>query len=272
VQTIRAAAPADGRDWKDAIGRIGLVGRGVLYGVVALLALELAIGSPDGEASSDGALAWLASRPFGKFLLVVMTIALFSLAIWRLLDALVGDPVEGDDASDRARFLAKSAVYFALAFGALSTTMANWGSSTGAGSGSGDGDSERKATGVVLDWPMGRWLVAAVGLGVVGYAVFMFKHHAVDEKFMKRLSTDSNLVHPLGRFGYGARSVVWAIVGLLLLQAAATYDPSKAGGLSTALQKLAATAGGPWLLGLVAIGLFSFGAFCVAEARFRTAA
>lgn len=264
VATSRAAS---GSEWKEMLGRVGLIGRGVLYAVVALLALQLAIGSPDGEASSDGAFAWIATQPFGKVLLVVMTIALFALAVWRLLDAAVGDPVEGDEPTDRARFLGKAVVYFAMAFAALSVTL----SGSGSGSGGGDG-AEKKATGVVLDWPMGQWLVGAVGLGVIGYAVFMFKHHAIDEKFMKRMSTDADLVPPLGRIGYGARSVVWAVIGVLLVQAAVTYDPNQAGGLSTALQELADTSGGPWLLGLVAVGLLAFGGFCVAEARFRTAA
>jgi hypothetical protein len=89
---------------------------------------------------------------------------------------------------------------------------------------------------------------------------------------MERLSTTSDTVERFGRAGYAARSVVWAVVGVLLIQAAASYDPGQAGGLSTALRELASSGWGRWLLVGVAAGLFSFGAFCIAEARYRRAA
>lgn len=271
LDTVQARR-GDGPGWKDRLGRIGLTGRGALYGVIAVLALQLAVGSPEGDASPEGAIEWIAGQPFGKFLLVLLTSALFSLAAWRILDAVFGDPVEGDSASDRARFAAKAAVYLGFAIASLSAMLANWSGTSGSGSGSSDGQTQKEATAFVIGWPMGQWIVGAVGLGVIGYAVYMFKHHAIDEKFMKRLSTDLTTVRTLGRAGYGARSVVWAVVGGLLIQAAVTYDPNKAGGLSAALQRLAQTTGGPVLLALVALGLFAFAAFCVAEAKYRRAA
>src|SRR6187455_2920876 len=84
------------RDWKDPIGRLGLVGQGVVATIVGLLAIRIAIGDKDEAATSEGAVAWLADQPFGKFLLVALTVALFALALWRFLCALMGDPVEGD--------------------------------------------------------------------------------------------------------------------------------------------------------------------------------
>lgn len=256
---------AQGSNWKDTIGRVGLAGRGVLYAVIAFLALQMALGSPDEEASSSGAFEWIEEQPLGKVLLITLTVGLCCLALWRFLDAAVGDPVEGDEASDRVRFAAKGAVYTSLAAGALSVLLSG-------SSGSASDESERQATGVVLDWPLGQWIVGLVGLGVIGYAAYTFKRHALDGRFRKRLSTSSESVVRFGKAGYAARSAVWAVVGVLLIQAAVTHDPDQAGGLSTALQEMASTAWGPWLLGAVAIGLLAFGAFCVAEAKYRRAA
>lgn len=270
VQRAQQMTAAHGTHWKDRMGRIGLAGRGVLYAIVGLLALQLALGSADEEASTDGAMAWIAERPFGKFLLVALTVSLFALAAWRFLDAAVGDPVEGDDASDRVRFAAKGAVYLVLAVTALSVTAANW--NAGASSSSGGSSTEQRAADTVLDWPMGQWLVGLGGLALIGYAVYMFKRHAIDATFMERLSNGSDSVERLGRAGYAARSVVWTVIGILLVQAAVTYDAEQAGGLSTALQELAGAPWGRLLLIVVAVGLFAFGAFCLAEARFRRAA
>ena len=271
VSEVQQKVRSDGSGWKDSLGRVGLAGRGVLYAIIALLALQLALGSPDEQASSQGAFAWIAQQPFGKVLLVALTASLFALAAWRFLDAAVGDPVEGDEASDRVRFLAKGGVYLALAIAAASVTISTWSGSPGTSSGS-DGESEKKATAMVLDWPMGQWIVGAAGLAVIGYALYMFKHHAIDASFEKRLDTSATWVERFGRIGYGARSIVWAVVGYLTVRAAVTYDPNEAGGLSAALQELAASTAGPILLGAVALGLFGFAAFCLAEAKFRRAA
>jgi len=63
--------------------------------------------------------------------------------------------------------------------------------------------------------------------------------------------------------------VVFALVGVFLVRAAIEYDAEEAVGLDGALQELAGRAHGPWLLGLVAVGLLAYAGFCVAMARYR---
>lgn len=263
---------------KDTLGRIGLIGRGVLYAVVGLLALQLAIGSPDEQASPQGAIEWIGEQPFGKFLLVALTLSLVALAVWRALDAWRGDPVEGAETSDRVRYAAQAVIYAGFAVASLSVTIATWSgsgdgaSSSGTGGGAGSGESQQQATAVVLDWPGGQLLVAAAGLALIGYAAWKFVKHTLHAEFMERLSGAGEAVERFGRVGYAARAVVWAVVGVLLIQAALTHDPNQAGGLSAALQELAGSSLGRLVLGAVAVGLFAFGALSVVEAKYRRAA
>jgi hypothetical protein len=252
---------------------VGLVGRGVLYGVIGLLALQLAFGD-SANASQAGAIEWVGSQPFGKVLLVALTLSLFALAAWRFLDALLGDPVEGSEAKDRARYIVSGVIYLSFAVASLTATIANWSDKgTQPSSQPGTGQGQQKATAVVLDWPAGQWIVALAGLVLIGYAAWKVKRHVVDEKFMERLDvTDSPAIETFGRLGYLARSIVWAIVGIFLVHAAWTYDPQEAKGLSGALQSLAGSGWGRVLLVLVAVGLMAFGAFNLAEAKHRRAA
>ena len=62
-------------------------------------------------------------------------------------------------------------------------------------------------------------------------------------------------------FGSIARGVVIALAGVFFIVAAATADPKKATGLDGALHSLQNLTGGPFILGLVALGLVSFGFF-----------
>ena len=64
-------------------------------------------------------------------------------------------------------------------------------------------------------------------------------------------------------------SVAYAIVGILVLVAAITFDPNKAGGLDDALRTLAAQPFGAVLLVIVALGLAAYGVYCFFEARCR---
>lgn len=264
------------RDWKDTLGRVGLVGKGVLFAVIGVLAIQLATGDAAQQTSYNGAIEWVADQPFGKFLLVALTVSLFALAAWRLLDALLGDPVEGSEASDRAKFAVKGVLYLGLAIASLSATIANWTGSEGSGpSGgtTGGGGGQQQATATVLEWPGGRWLVVAAGLAVIAYAAYVVKKHTVDQEFTERLERGrDSWVATLGRYGYLARSAVYVAVGWFLIQAGLTYDPNDAKGLSGTLQELSGEGWGRLLLWGIALGLLAYGAFNVAEAKYRRAA
>jgi uncharacterized protein DUF1206 len=73
----------------------------------------------------------------------------------------------------------------------------------------------------------------------------------------------------LGRIGMSARALVFALIGYFILRTAIDYQPSKAVGIHGALGRLHHEPLGPWLLGLVAVGLVIFAAFSMFEARYR---
>jgi hypothetical protein len=259
--------------WKDTLGRVGLVGKGVVFGIVGLLALQLASGDAGTEADEVGAVEWLGAQPFGKVLLVALTISLFALSVWRLLDAVVGDPVEGDEPLDRAKYAAKGIVYGALAVVTLVATASNWGGSEPGSSGSGGESSSERATSTVLEWPAGRWLVALAGLGVIAAAGYIVKIHVVEQRYLERMSVAAHSwIAQFGRLGYGARAVAYGIIGWFLVRAGLTFDPDEAKGLSEALEELAGRGWGQAVLWVVATGLLAYGLFTVAEARYRRAA
>ena len=278
VDTSTAAGKAvlsKTRDWKDPIGRVGLVGQGVLAVIVGLLAIRIARGDKDEAATSDGAVAWLANQPFGKFLLVALTIALFALALWRFLCAVVGDPVEGSEPKDRVKYAVLGVLYLLLAITTLGVTVANWTGSaadTSANAPSGD-ESSQQAASALFDWPAGRWLVGILGVALIGYAVYSFYKQAVQKDFAERLdASEASWIVRLGQAGYTAQSVVYALVGYFFIQAAVAFRSTTAKGPSGALIELGDTTWGKVMLWLIAIGLFAYGIFCIAEAKYRKAA
>jgi hypothetical protein len=268
----------DGRrlaaSWRDPLGRAGIATRGLLYLVLGFLAIQFARGEvASSQVNQTGAFETVADQPLGKVLLVLMVIGLASLALFRIVQACVGDPVEGDEAKDRVRYAGKALIYVFLTVTAIKVTIDAWSSGPDQTAAKNAGDQQQQqTTSTLFDLPAGRLIVVAIGLALIGLAAYHTWHHVVQASFMKRLDPPpraSEAVEACGRFGYAARAVVFAVSGVFFLVAAAQYDPNESKGLSGSLQALAEHGWGRVLLWATAIGLFAFGIFCLAESRYR---
>jgi hypothetical protein len=270
--SAQGSARSGVRSARSTAARPGLIGRGLFYLLFGLLALDLALGSSD---SSQGAVEQVASAPFGRFLLIGLAVALVSLVIWKVLQAIAGDPVEGSEATDRAKYAAKALAYAGLAATSVTVLIANWDSGSSSGSSGGSDSAQTEATATVLEWPAGQWLVVAGGLAIIGFAIYEAYQYAVEAEFRKRLDTSSlghsaqQAVDWSGRAGYAGKSIITAVVGVFLVIAGLRHDPDETEGLSGALRSLADSSWGTVLLVLVGVGLFLFAAFSFVEAAYR---
>jgi len=120
----------------------------------------------------------------------------------------------------------------------------------------------------------GRWLVGAIGAGVVVLGLTLAVE-GMRLTFMRYFPAESlphaarSVVKELGRVGGVCRGAVFALAGALVVAAAWTYDPGKATGLDGALKTLRDQAYGPLLLGVAAVALIIFGVYGLAEAVYR---
>jgi len=250
------------------LGRLGYAAKGMVYVVMGFLATEAAVGIGGGTTDSRGALRTIGEAPFGKVALVIVMIGLFGYAAWRLTSALTDTERRGDDASGIALRIGDAVR--GVAYGSLAIWTLRFLTSSQAS----DANQTRSATDRLLAMPGGRWMVIAVGLGVIAYAVYQI-FRAVSGKFLKRLDLSSAgketklWVDRMGRFGIGARAIVFGMIGVLLVRAGWTYDPSKVGGIGQSLNALASQPLGRILFGAVALGLIAFGVFELATARYR---
>jgi hypothetical protein len=247
--------------------RAGLAARGVVYLVIGVLAIKLALGDGGETTNQQGALQTIAEQPFGTVLLILVAFGLAGYACWRLLRAAIGHgPEATDDTKQRIDGLVSGIGYAGLCVTAIGILV-------GSGGGGG-GSSPDKATGGVLGWPGGTWLVAIAGVIIVGVGLEQ-GYKAVKKKFLEESKTEQmsprvrQAFTALGVAGYLARMVVFALIGYFLVKAALDYDPDKAIALDGALAHLGQASYGALLLGIVAAGLICFGAYSFADARFR---
>jgi hypothetical protein len=250
----------------EAGGRLGLAAKGASYVIVAVIALQVALGEGGRTEDREGALQALADEPFGWALILALAVGFGGYAVWRFAQGIFNRADEGgvEGVGKRIADVAKGLLYAALCAFAVGILV---------GSGGGTGD-ESRTTAFALELPYGRWLVGAVGLGVIGAGLYN-GFRALTAKFREDLRTgmmrqaEDRWYTTLGVFGHLARAVVFLLIGFFLLRAAWQYDPDEAIGLDGALRKLAAEDYGPYLLGVVAGGLFAYGLFCFVQARYR---
>lgn len=255
---------ASNSPWLEHAVRVGLVAYGVVHLLIAWLALQLAVGDRSGAPDQSGALHQLASQPLGAVTLWVAAFGLFALTLWQAVDALLGHRKHDGFKRGRRRVgsAGKAGLYVVLGVSAIKTAV-----------GESSGSNEDQTTARLMELPLGRWLVGLVGV-VIMIAAIAHVTKAVTMSFEDDLDADATTgssgtaVTRLAQIGYSSKGVAFGIVGGLFLWAAWSYDPVKAGGLDTALRTLLDQAFGPWLLGLVAVGIGCFGLYCLAWARY----
>jgi Domain of Unknown Function (DUF1206) len=244
-----------------------MVCAGLLYIVIGFLALELALGAGGKAADRTGALHEIAGESWGTALLVVVAVGFTGYALWRFTVALVGEKVETNEDLGWGKRLWYGARGLFYAFLCYTTVALLVGSHSSSG-------NEKKQTEAVLDWPGGRWLVGALGAGLVAWGLGS-AYRGVTKKFKDDLHTARMSARAetwatrVGVLGYLARAVVYGLAGVFLVRAAYQFDPKEAVGLDGALQKVADQTFGPLLLGIVAAGLVAYGLFYFVRAAYR---
>jgi hypothetical protein len=262
-----------GGAWYRWLARVGLVAKGVSFGIVGVLAIKLALGDGGRATSREGALRTIASHWGGKLLLALLALGFAAYALWRFVQAYTERGGEGEAKAEAAKwgkrvgYVGRGLVYTGLTFATIKIL-------TSSGRQQSQNEKAHKTAAAVLDWPGGRWIVAAAGLCIFGAGVWNV-YRGITRKFEDKWrshemsETERKWGGRAGLLGHLARAVVFALIGVFVTKAALEFDPQDAIGIDGALQKLAGASYGPYLLGLTAAGLLCYGFYCLVDARYR---
>lgn len=242
--------------------RAGYVANGILHLLVGALVLAVGFGAAE-DTDQTGAFRALAALPLGALALGALAVGLVALGCWHLLQAVAPRGLSGWRRLARIAAEAPQGVVF-IVIGAISASVA-------LGARPHAEQAAEDASGFALTLPIGGLVLGAAGLAVAGVGIG-FLWMGVRRSFRSKVALPpgpaGHVLSALGVFGFVAKGVALAIVGVLLVVAAVRIEPDTAGGLDGAVSALIALPAGPILAFLVGLGFLAYGVFTVFRARY----
>ncbi|WP_018296638.1 DUF1206 domain-containing protein [Corynebacterium lubricantis] len=240
--------------------RVGLIVFGLVYGLLGVLVLQIAWNINDGyhDASFVSVLSEVENLPFGNLILIVAATGLFVIAVWQLIECLLGYTHLGGIRRFNRRIASagRALIYSSVAVLALFMGLNIQGPF-----------GESNVGGVLarlLESTAGRWIVLvigcvaiSIGIGQVGRGLGRI---FVDEM----LGKVPRWVVALGMIGYGMLGLSLTLIGALVAWSAISALPRYAGTMDTAIHFLVGLPLGSILGTIVAAGFICFAVFCMA--------
>lgn len=255
--------------WISIVARFGYVAKGVVYLLIGFVSTLTVFGPGRHPADSMGAFRELMRQPFGRVLLGIVTIGLFSYAAWRYIQTIFDPDDRGWD------FQGLMTRGYVLGSGIIHTGLGITGSRMAIPGGhSGDEGERVEMTARLMAKPYGPWVVGIAGVVTLGVALRQF-YRAYRRNFEHRVELDeldediATWLVRVCRYGILSRGVVYGIIGLFLIIAAWRVKAAEIKGLAGALQTLREQPYGALLVLLVAVGLGAYGVFQLVKARYR---
>ncbi len=239
----------------------GLAARGLLYLVLAALAVDLVAGGTGTEVDARGALHQLAHDSLGQLILGLLVVGFAGFALWHLSLAVLPQGEQGT--ARRLADAGRGALYgvlCALAVSFLTTSKS-----------SGNSDRTDKTwTAKLLNMSGGRVIVGLIALTVIAAGAWLAWRAVTRREQDEPSSLDAapREPHPLrvlGAAGNLARGGVVVLLGAFLLDAAIQHDAKETVGLDGALTRLLDGGFGDAAVLLIALGFAMFGAYSIAR-------
>ncbi|MEO7234316.1 MAG: DUF1206 domain-containing protein [Lapillicoccus sp.] len=247
----------------DVVVGVGLVTYGLVYLLVAAIAVRIAVTGQRGAATPYTALDELAATVWGEALLWVTAFGLGALTLWQVFETVWRrdqheNPIGRAFGRTGSTFSAIG--YLALAVSAVRVAVE--------GRAAREGRRPPPSTVTAVE----EWALR-IGVVVVGVVLLVLAVRSVYRGARSQFVDDlkhgaPSLVVRLGQCGHIGKGVTYGIVGGLMLWTA-VVDRIGPPGLQTVFRMLNLSPSGGVLLWLKAIGLALFGVYCLAWAANR---
>lgn len=247
------------------IAKTGYVAKGAVYALTGILAFGAAIGLGNSSEGKLGVIKFLEEQPFGKVLLGLLGLGLLCYSYWRLFQCIKDPENIGNDykgIGKRIGFFFSGMVYLGLGILSLYEIFKQ-------------SDSGGSAKSEMLPTAYLPYIFYAIAAGMAIKSLFQFlkvyKGDFLSKFHLNKMSNRKTIktIKWLGYTGWISRGIVVGIVAYFFYKAADTAYQGDIKGTEDAFSFLRQNSEGPWLVGLVSLGLICYGAYMFIKAKYR---
>jgi hypothetical protein len=248
------------------LARMGLVARAGFYLVLGYLTLRLVIvpGRHHSPDDAQGVMNQIAGSPAGEVALTLASVGFLAFALVRLATAWHD---RGGNWVHRACSAGQGLTYVVMATVPASFLLGNHDA--------GSEMQEHKTTRYLLHLPVGQFLVAVLGLGLLASCCWQIRS-VLQPDYARGLDLRTaprwvrSRLRSIAVIGIIARALVFVPIAVLLILAAVTNEASWQTGLNDELETLSDSLWGSCLLVLVSLSFGVFALYSCLESRYKT--
>ncbi len=255
--TTHAAEVAETHAAVSAGARLGFFLDGLLHVAMGWAGLQIVwLGRSTSTADESGALTGISSTLGGRAVLWVGFVGFMVVTVWNLARALTGRHCE--TRLKRLEHLADGVAYATVAWSAVAFAV---------GTGQTSRQSTIQVTSTLLALPGGTVLVVLTGVAVAGVGAFSIWSGLSRDFLLDLARRPGRALTSIGIFGFVARGVAFALVGVLFVLAAWAHRSTESTGIDGALRWLQHQPAGQYALAVISLGLVFFGGYLMLRAR-----
>jgi hypothetical protein len=245
------------------LARYGSFSIGIVYATVGVMAMLSLLRIKDGGADEDSILDFMASFPFGKYIIVLLLLGMLAYMTWRIYEALE-DPYEFGNSkkaiAKRAGIGLGALGYGIIAYSAIEALLGIDPNMKGTP------DEQQFLVSKLLTWAGGNYIVIFMGLivavaGLVEFRYMVSKEYKVRLKVERLSEKQKKFIRVLAWAGHLARAVILCIIAYFLIQASLQSDPSDVVNTDKAFNFLGESILGHPAFVIVALGTISYGLY-----------
>ncbi|PLT31424.1 DUF1206 domain-containing protein [Peribacillus deserti] len=253
------------KPWIKKFARAGFMAKGTVYFLAGVLSLFAACGMGGDAKGTSGVLGSVVSRPYGEVIVWIIAMGLAGYVMWLFFQVInkQSKPKHGlKDILRRIGYAISCGIYAGLAVKAFSLAVH-------AGT---KGNAKQTWTEKLLTVDAGQWIIGIIGIGIIGFGISEI-YSGWSKRFLKQFDTagmnpkEIEVTKKSGRVGLISKGIVFCFLGYFVVKMAVTVNPNNPKGLDGALEKMLHQPYGPWILGIISIGLAIYGIYEIMKGK-----
>ncbi|AUC85120.1 hypothetical protein CW731_07360 [Polaribacter sp. ALD11] len=246
------------------IRKFGFITKGIVYAILGILTFLAALNLGGKVSDKNGVISFLESQVFGKFLLLIVGLGMFSYSVWRFYKSyfVIKKGANFSKYFLMLDFFIRGVIYGSFAISILYKVFNQ----------PKEGVSKKTLAAKVLQLEIGNYIIYVIASIIFLSALNQF-YIVYQKKYLKYIEKNANIksftfLKTTGKYGILSRGISFLIFAWFIFKAASEENAEKIKGTQEMFSYLHNLSFGNILMAIMALGFLLYGIFQYFYARY----